>query len=480
MGHAPWLRRVLLSFKEDATEGARPLPWITPSLVEDGATLTWTSSGNTRTLKPNKTLAFCPGAVIDGIPQPFVVGTGAINSPVCQSILISIANPRVYHTALHSGSDSNKEFGLHIFPKSVLRQLEAAQGVQWLTPLQLSPTPAAGTTGAPALPKNLVIRFGAHRASIYGASRTARSDPLIATAKDPVREAHARDFIANYVHAEILDAEFPEYQALLDSMNDEVPPIVLPCLTPLVPMQTAALPSTSGQKRTNEDLADTGASGSGSRAPAAQMGIPGTTTQEGAILEEGQELPQTRDEIILAFAARPALPEADQLFILHINSLMALMLFDGPVHKRAVHLLSLKYDLTTATTIWEAWEPYISPPAGHPLDGEDLAKNLAIAILCESYPTQKQAKAAAKRLVDGLMDTITTQTFIDHTAVIELTELEDEEQMEVLRPPPTGPRPVGDRPIISVLFPLPPPLTGLGGRDEPLPPGPNPTRTTEA
>ncbi len=32
MGHAPWLQHVLSSFSEDATQGARPLPWITPSL----------------------------------------------------------------------------------------------------------------------------------------------------------------------------------------------------------------------------------------------------------------------------------------------------------------------------------------------------------------------------------------------------------------------------------------------------------------
>ena len=67
------------------------------------------------------TSAFGPGAINDGVPSPYVVGTGAINSPVCQSIIISIANPRVSHSALHSGSDSNREFGLHIFPKSILR-----------------------------------------------------------------------------------------------------------------------------------------------------------------------------------------------------------------------------------------------------------------------------------------------------------------------------------------------------------------------
>jgi hypothetical protein len=32
-GHAPWMRRLLSSVKEDPNKGARPLPWLTPSLV---------------------------------------------------------------------------------------------------------------------------------------------------------------------------------------------------------------------------------------------------------------------------------------------------------------------------------------------------------------------------------------------------------------------------------------------------------------
>ncbi len=40
MGHAPRLQRVLSSFSEDATEGARPHPWITPSLLEGEDTMT--------------------------------------------------------------------------------------------------------------------------------------------------------------------------------------------------------------------------------------------------------------------------------------------------------------------------------------------------------------------------------------------------------------------------------------------------------
>jgi hypothetical protein len=43
----------------------------------------------------------------------------------------------VYHNVLHSVSDSSKEFGLHTFPKSVLHQLVAAPGIQWLFPFAL-------------------------------------------------------------------------------------------------------------------------------------------------------------------------------------------------------------------------------------------------------------------------------------------------------------------------------------------------------
>jgi hypothetical protein len=119
-GYAPWLLRLLTKVDEDAEEGARPLPWLTPALIAEGASLSWTSSGNTRTIKGNTNISLCPGAIIDGIPQPFVVGPGTGNSPNCRSILVSIANPVVYHKVLHSGSDSNREFGLHVFPKSVL------------------------------------------------------------------------------------------------------------------------------------------------------------------------------------------------------------------------------------------------------------------------------------------------------------------------------------------------------------------------
>ncbi len=76
-GHAPWLRRLLSILMEDLIEGACPLPWLTPTLVPEGLTLTWTSARNTMTLDHNKSLSFCPGAIIDGESAPFVVGLGA-------------------------------------------------------------------------------------------------------------------------------------------------------------------------------------------------------------------------------------------------------------------------------------------------------------------------------------------------------------------------------------------------------------------
>jgi hypothetical protein len=115
-------------------------------------------------------------------------------------LFLSIASPRVHHSALHSGSDSHKEFGLHSFPKSVLQQLDVAPGIKLLSPFTLplrSPSGDApeATHAWTAIPKNFTIMFGAHRASVYGSSAAAKSAAFAAAAKDPVRESHAKDFI---------------------------------------------------------------------------------------------------------------------------------------------------------------------------------------------------------------------------------------------------------------------------------------------
>jgi hypothetical protein len=217
--------------------------------------------------------------------------------------------------------------------------------VKWLTPLQLTSTTTTGATGAqPALPKNLTIRFGAHRASIYGTSHAAKTASFTTAAKDSVRESHARDFIANPVHPKILDEEFPEFQKLLDDLEEEVPPITLPCLSPLTPLRPATHLASSGQKRRAEgehaDLADTGASSSGTH-PAKQLApITGVNSIQVEAPEpenvEGVE-PLTREEAVTAFVASPLLPEPNKLIIGHIFALMALAaVAEGPTYKHAV------------------------------------------------------------------------------------------------------------------------------------------------
>ena len=61
-----------------------------------------------------------PWAIINGTQQPYVVGAGEVTSPLCSSLTLSIACPKVVHIAFHIGSNSARDFGLHTFPKFVL------------------------------------------------------------------------------------------------------------------------------------------------------------------------------------------------------------------------------------------------------------------------------------------------------------------------------------------------------------------------
>ena len=58
MVHAPWLQHFLATIKEDTSEGARPLPWLTPQLGSTVVSIEWSSSGNVLQLLPNKNLSF--------------------------------------------------------------------------------------------------------------------------------------------------------------------------------------------------------------------------------------------------------------------------------------------------------------------------------------------------------------------------------------------------------------------------------------
>ncbi len=215
-GHASWLARLLQHSPTDTADGFRPLPWLTPSLVIEGESVAWVSSCNMLSIMHNGTLLFCPGAIINGQPQPFVATAGEVTSPLCTSTTLSLACPRVFHTTLQSGSNSTRDFGLYTFPWSVLHHLETAEYASWLAPFR---PPSSCTTwcgDARASPKTLSIRFGAHRASIYGNTKAAKTAALTTSTKDQVRESHARDLICRHPRPEILDEVFQEYRQLLD------------------------------------------------------------------------------------------------------------------------------------------------------------------------------------------------------------------------------------------------------------------------
>ena len=90
-GHAPWLSRLLHHNPIDPTDGHRPLPWLVPSLTRTEGIISWTSSGNVRSIRHNTTLSFCPGAIINGTPQPYVVGAEEVTTPLCSPLTLVVA-----------------------------------------------------------------------------------------------------------------------------------------------------------------------------------------------------------------------------------------------------------------------------------------------------------------------------------------------------------------------------------------------------
>ena len=169
-------------------------------------------------MKTNRTLAL---SVLAGVVKPYLVGTMALNSALCRSILVSIANPRVFHSALHTGSDTGKDYGLHTFPRVILRQLEANTDAKWLVPFSLPPVGGTTNTTTGVIPKNCSIRFGAHRDSIYNTSQVTRSDPLAPTAPALTRQAHAGTLTQYHPSPLIVEETLPDYQTTLDSLLEE-------------------------------------------------------------------------------------------------------------------------------------------------------------------------------------------------------------------------------------------------------------------
>jgi hypothetical protein len=142
--------------------------------------------------------------------------------------------------------------------------------MQWTSPFILPLRPPIGDAHVSAptrtsIPKNLTIRFGARRASVYGSSAAAKTALFAASAKNSAREAHAQAFIQKPIQPKILEEEFLDYRKLLDDMAAYPTLVTLICLPSL-----AAAPSASGQKRSRGiptesegEIEDTGTSVSG-------------------------------------------------------------------------------------------------------------------------------------------------------------------------------------------------------------------------
>ena len=92
-----------------------------------------------------------------------------------------------------------------VFPKSMLHQLASAEGVTWPATFLFPSDTAPLMSGVRvAYPKNLSLKFGAHRASAYGSSATAENAAFNAAAKGPIKEAHAMEFMARPVLPHIM------------------------------------------------------------------------------------------------------------------------------------------------------------------------------------------------------------------------------------------------------------------------------------
>ena len=103
----------------------------------------------------NRTMSFCPWSVLNGVVKPYFAGTMAPNSALCRSILVSIANPRVFHSALHLGSKKKKKRPSQL-PPSCSHTARGEHGRQMASALRPYPPGGdASITGTGAIPKKL-------------------------------------------------------------------------------------------------------------------------------------------------------------------------------------------------------------------------------------------------------------------------------------------------------------------------------------
>ena len=81
-----------------------------------------------------------------------------------------------------------------------------------------------------------------------------------------------------------------------------------------------------------------------------------------------------------AFIEAPFFPDASQLRVDHITTLLALLL-ENPFRSTAIGLICKSYSKVDAEIIWSQWESYLQIPQSHPLAGDGLARDRIITML---------------------------------------------------------------------------------------------------
>ena len=202
------------------------------------------------------------------------------------------------------------------------------------------------------IPKNLSSRFGAHRASIYGTTKAAKTMALTAAAKDQTRESHDRELMGRQMRSKILDEEFPDYQKLLDKAEVDPPP--LPCPTSLFPGQPPPYRGKNevrgGARLDADKVADTGTSSGGAQGPAPLDGQEPVYT--GIPPAAPKRLPTiTREAAMDNSLEAPFPPYASQMRVDRVTALLSLLLED-PLRFAATNLICKSYSEGDASYIW--------------------------------------------------------------------------------------------------------------------------------
>jgi hypothetical protein len=81
-----------------------------------------------------------------------------------------------------------------------------------------------------------------------------------------------------------------------------------------------------------------------------------------------------------AFLEAPFLPNAAHMRGDHVTALLTLLLED-PLRFAAIILICKRYSPEDAFYIWSQREPHIQLLPSHPLAGENLARNIILAML---------------------------------------------------------------------------------------------------